>query len=115
MRNIFRDESNERQFRKDGYIIVDLLDAETIADLCSFATTTFSRRREVVPYARELPHYISIFDREPAHKRDHQSIQCSPPNRSDRVRGTIQVGAEGARSCGSPLFVRPEDRAGAGV
>jgi hypothetical protein len=70
MRNIFRDESNERQFRKDGYIIVDLLDAETIADLCSFSTTAFSSRREVVPYARELPHYISIFDREPAHKRE---------------------------------------------
>ncbi len=70
MRKIFRDESNERQFREDGYVIVDLLRADAIADLLSFYAAAFPTRREVVPHARELPYYISIFDRDAAHKRE---------------------------------------------
>jgi ectoine hydroxylase-related dioxygenase (phytanoyl-CoA dioxygenase family) len=70
MRKIFREESNERQFRQDGYVIVDLLGAEAIDDLLSFYAAAFPSRREVVPYAHELPYYISIFDRDPAHKRE---------------------------------------------
>ena len=70
MRKIFRDESNERRFREDGYVVFDLLDAEAIADLLSFYAAAFPSRREVVPYARELPYYISIFDRDAAHKRE---------------------------------------------
>ena len=70
MRTMFRDESNERQFREDGYVIFDLLDAGAISDLFSFYAAAFPQRRQVVPYARELPYYISIFDRDPAHKRE---------------------------------------------
>ena len=70
MRTIFRDAIHEKQFREYGYVIFDLLDAEAIADLFSFYTAAFPQRRQVVPYARELPYYISIFDRDPAHKRE---------------------------------------------
>jgi ectoine hydroxylase-related dioxygenase (phytanoyl-CoA dioxygenase family) len=70
MRNIFHDESNEKQFREDGYVIFDLLDAEAIADLFSFYAASFPQRRQVVPFARELPYYISIFDCDLAHKRE---------------------------------------------
>ena len=70
MRKIFCDENNEKQFREDGYVVFDLLDADAIADLLSFYATAFPTRREVVPYARELPYYISIFDRDASHKRE---------------------------------------------
>ncbi len=70
MRKIFRDENNEKQFREDGYVVFDLLDADAIGDLLSFYAAAFPSRREVVPYARELPYYISIFDRDASHKRE---------------------------------------------
>ncbi len=73
MRKIFRDESNETQFRRDGYVVVELLDEPAIADLLSFYAASFPVRRDVVPYARSIPYYISIFDRDPEHKRDVDS------------------------------------------
>src|SRR5438309_537606 len=70
MRQIFTDDTHERHFREHGYVIVDLLKAGDIEDLWSFYADAFQSKREVVPYARELPYYISIFDRDPGHKRE---------------------------------------------
>jgi ectoine hydroxylase-related dioxygenase (phytanoyl-CoA dioxygenase family) len=70
MRQIFRADPHERHFRHDGYVIVDLLSDDAIADLWSLYAAAFATKRDVVPYARELPYYISIFDRDAAHKRE---------------------------------------------
>lgn len=70
MRQIFRDDTHEQLFRQNGYLVVDLLDDEGVADLWAFYAGAFQTKREVVPYARDLPYYISIFDTDPAHKRD---------------------------------------------
>jgi ectoine hydroxylase-related dioxygenase (phytanoyl-CoA dioxygenase family) len=70
MRKIFHDDNNERQFREDGYVIFDLLDMDAISDLLGFYAESFPSRRQVVPFARELPYYISVFDEDATHKRE---------------------------------------------
>jgi ectoine hydroxylase-related dioxygenase (phytanoyl-CoA dioxygenase family) len=71
MCKIFRDERQELLFRENGFVIVDdLLHPDAIADLWAFYARAFRNKREVVPYACELPYYISIFDRDSTHKRE---------------------------------------------
>jgi ectoine hydroxylase-related dioxygenase (phytanoyl-CoA dioxygenase family) len=70
MRQIFRDDIVDRRFQEDGYVVVDLLSEAAMAELWDFYRGAFAARREVVAYARDLPYYISIFDADPAHKRE---------------------------------------------
>jgi ectoine hydroxylase-related dioxygenase (phytanoyl-CoA dioxygenase family) len=70
MRQIFQADTHERRFREDGYVVVDLLAESAVAELQAFYAEAFARKREVVPYARDLPYYISIFDADSAHKRE---------------------------------------------
>jgi ectoine hydroxylase-related dioxygenase (phytanoyl-CoA dioxygenase family) len=69
MRQVFKAKANEESFREHGYVVVDLLGEEAVGDLWSFYTETFQTKRPVVPYARQLPYYISIFDADSAYKR----------------------------------------------
>jgi ectoine hydroxylase-related dioxygenase (phytanoyl-CoA dioxygenase family) len=68
MRQVFKADIHERRFREDGYVVVDLLADVAIAELWAFYCSAFAKKREVVPYARDLPYYISIFDTDSAHK-----------------------------------------------
>ena len=70
MRQIFQSDARQQQFTADGYIVVDLLDDGAVDTLSSFYAEAFRTPRAVVPYAQQLPYYISIFDRDSAHKRD---------------------------------------------
>ena len=70
MRRIFEADTAEQRFGERGYVVVDLLDARAVGELWSFYAEAFRTRRAVVPYARQLPYYISIFDSDSAHKRD---------------------------------------------
>ncbi len=69
MRQVFTADTHERSFRELGYVIVDLLEAPVIVELRSFYNHAFQRKRPVVDYAQHLPYYISVFDRDIAHKR----------------------------------------------
>ena len=92
MRKIFKDEQLEALFRENGYVVVNLLASDDIADLWSFYAANFQCRREVVPYARELPYYISIFDRDPAHKRQvDERISCYVERDLDTLFDNYQV------------------------
>jgi ectoine hydroxylase-related dioxygenase (phytanoyl-CoA dioxygenase family) len=70
MRQIFQSDTRQRQFTEDGYVVVDLLDGLNVDNLWSFYAQAFQTPRTVVPYARQLPYYISIFDSDSAHKRE---------------------------------------------
>jgi hypothetical protein len=70
MRQIFTNDADERRFRDDGFVVVDLLPREQIDELWAFYAASFPARRDVVPFARELPYYISVFDRDVAHRRE---------------------------------------------
>ncbi len=85
MRRIFRDDGHERQFRENGYIVVDLLRDDEIAGLWSFYAGAFRTKREVVGYARDLPYYISVFDRDTAHKHEVDALisGCVAPRVDD--------------------------------
>lgn len=69
MRTIFRNEQDERFFRDNGYIIFDLLGEEAIQDIWSFYSEEFQTNREVYEFAKALPYYISIFDKDSDHKK----------------------------------------------
>jgi ectoine hydroxylase-related dioxygenase (phytanoyl-CoA dioxygenase family) len=69
MRQIFEDIGNEQFFREQGYLVFDLLDEEQIEDILTFYKSEFSEKREVFPYAQNLPYYISIFDKNAEHKK----------------------------------------------
>jgi hypothetical protein len=69
MRQIFSSDTHEQLFRRRGYVVVDLLGEPAIGKLWSFYEDAFHAKRPVVPYAQQLPYYISIFDQDPAHKR----------------------------------------------
>ena len=70
MRQVFKADTHERSFRRDGYVVVDLFTDGAIAELWAFYSEAFASKREVVPYARDLPYYISIFDADGDHKRE---------------------------------------------
>src|SRR5450631_2097539 len=69
MRQIFEDIGNEQFFREQGYLVFDLLDEKQIEDILTFYKSEFSEKREVFPYAQNLPYYISIFDKNAEHKK----------------------------------------------
>jgi ectoine hydroxylase-related dioxygenase (phytanoyl-CoA dioxygenase family) len=69
MRQIFSSDTHEQIFRRRGYVVVDLLGEPAIGNLWSFYENAFRAKRPVVPYAQQLPYYISIFDQDAAHKR----------------------------------------------
>jgi ectoine hydroxylase-related dioxygenase (phytanoyl-CoA dioxygenase family) len=70
MRQIFSSEADEQRFRRDGFVVLDLLTAEQLADLWTFYEASFPARRSVVPFAQALPYYISVFDRDVAHRKE---------------------------------------------
>lgn len=69
MRQVFSSDAHERQFRHDGYVVIDLLDAAAADRIWAFYAEHFTTRRPVVDFARDLPYYISVFDADPDHKR----------------------------------------------
>ena len=92
MREIFKDSELERLFRQDGYVTVDLLDSNAVCDLWSFYTANFQEKREVVAYARDLPYYISVFDRDRAHKREvDQRISSYVEEKVDAILENYEV------------------------
>lgn len=83
MRTIFRDEGQERFFRENGYITVDLLDEEAVRDILAFYSDEFKTGREVYPFAKALPYYISVFDADREHKKRVDALI------SEHVRGAV--------------------------
>src|SRR6185295_15694981 len=77
MRRIFREEQNERFFRDNGYVVFDLLTERAVSDIYSFYEEEFKSDREVYPFAETLPYYISIFDKDTAHKKRVDSLISS--------------------------------------
>jgi ectoine hydroxylase-related dioxygenase (phytanoyl-CoA dioxygenase family) len=69
VRQVFKDDTHEGSFRRNGYVVVNLLDDVAVRDLLSFYADAFQTKRAVVPYAQQLPYYISIFDSDINHKR----------------------------------------------
>jgi ectoine hydroxylase-related dioxygenase (phytanoyl-CoA dioxygenase family) len=85
MRTIFRNEENERFFINNGYIVFDLLTEPAVEDIWSFYHEEFKSGREVYPFARSLPYYISIFDQDIDHKKRVDALV------SAHVRGKIET------------------------
>src|SRR5437867_7135569 len=81
MRTVFRDEQHERFFRENGYVVFDLLRERAINEICSFYEGEFKSEREVYPFARTLPYYVSIFDKDAAHKKRVDSLISSHVSR----------------------------------
>src|SRR5262245_3233391 len=77
MRTIFRNPGREQFFREHGFVVFDLLNEPAIKDICSFYETEFKTSREVYPFAKNLPYYISIFDQDSAHKQRVDSLVSS--------------------------------------
>ena len=69
MRTIFRDEQQERFFRDNGFVVIDLLSEHAVNNIYSFYEEEFKTPRQVYPFASTLPYYISIFDQDTAHKK----------------------------------------------
>jgi ectoine hydroxylase-related dioxygenase (phytanoyl-CoA dioxygenase family) len=69
MRKIFSADTHERSYREQGYVVIDLLEQRAITELWSFFDDAFPSKRAVVDYAQQLPYYISVFDKDVAHKR----------------------------------------------
>jgi ectoine hydroxylase-related dioxygenase (phytanoyl-CoA dioxygenase family) len=73
MTRIFQAERDEAFFRENGYLVFDLLTEAAIREVWSFYSAAFETKREVHPFAQDLPYYISIFDKDSDHKKkvDH--------------------------------------------
>ena len=69
MRTIFHAESDETFFRKNGFVVFDLLSETAIQEILSFYSSSFENKRQVHPFAQDLPYYISIFDKDSEHKK----------------------------------------------
>lgn len=74
MRQIFQTIAHEQFFRQNGYLVFDLLDDKAIGHIHDFYQAEFSTKREVFPFAKELPYYISIFDTAGEHKKKVDQI-----------------------------------------
>jgi ectoine hydroxylase-related dioxygenase (phytanoyl-CoA dioxygenase family) len=68
MRRVFKDDMHERLFQQRGFVVADLLEESAVGDLWAFFADAFSEKRPVVPHARNLPYYITVFDEDHAHK-----------------------------------------------
>ena len=84
MRQVFRTDAHERHFRANGYVVFDLLNDEAVGDLWSLYSEAFATKREVVPYAARPAVYISVFDKDIAHKRAVDA----------RISGCVERGLE---------------------
>lgn len=69
MTKIFHSDDDETFFRENGFVVVDLLSETAIREILSFYSSSFKNKREVRQFAKDLPYYISIFDKDSDHKK----------------------------------------------
>jgi hypothetical protein len=69
MRGIFRDSGTQAHFDQNGYVCEDFLDPDKIDRLRALYFSTAGKGRETYGFAAPLSYYISVFDKDPEHRR----------------------------------------------